>query len=84
MTPESHENTKIKPKATYYIAKFKMEDAAPKRIEAFGQYADSNRIYRLNTLTNRAIYHFVADCFNNALAEQEKEEPIIEEFKQAA
>ena len=84
MTPESHENTKIKPKATYFIAKFKMEDAMPERIEAFGQYADCNRIYRLDTLTNGAIYHFVADCFYNALAEQEKEEPTIEEFKQAA
>jgi hypothetical protein len=61
-----------------------MEDAIPERIEAFGQYAESNRIYRLDTLTNGAIYHFVADCFYNALAEQEKEECSTEEFRQAA
>ncbi|GAB3278175.1 hypothetical protein GCM10027347_52400 [Larkinella harenae] len=52
--PEKKENTKIQPKGVYYIASFTYALADPAKTEELKAFAQDNRIFRQETLTDIA------------------------------
>lgn len=54
VSPEKKENTKIQPKGVYHIASFTYTAADPQKTAALKQMAAEQKIYRAETLTDRA------------------------------
>ncbi|MDB5241414.1 MAG: hypothetical protein JWP57_2039 [Spirosoma sp.] len=63
-TAEKKENTKIQPKGVYYIAEFSYKMADAEQTKVLKQYAESNNIFRQETLTDIANIKTAMNFYN--------------------
>ena len=63
VTSEKKVNEKITPKGTWYLAVFEYEAADPVNVSELAAFAQSNPVYRADTLTGAAEYSLVSDSY---------------------
>ncbi|WP_234736933.1 hypothetical protein [Tellurirhabdus bombi] len=61
---EKKENTKIQPKGVYYISTFSYKLAEPEQTKTLKAFAESNRIFRQETLTDMANVKTAYNYYN--------------------
>lgn len=64
VVPEKKENTKISPKGVYYIASFTYEMADPEKTAVLKSFAQNERVFRQETLTDIANIKTAYNYFN--------------------
>jgi len=63
-------NEKITPKGTWYLAVFEYEAANPVDVAVLDEFAQSNPVYRAETLTGAAEHSLISDSYAYGLTLQ--------------
>lgn len=63
VTTEKKKNEKVQPAGTWFLAKFEYKAADNQTVSELKEFALTNPVYRLDTITSTAVYQVVSDTF---------------------